>query len=93
MSSGLVCLMGMGIVFVGLICIVIICKIMSFLVTRFTKSEDTAAAKIKPTAAPVAAPAMPAEEKRAMLAGICAVIAEELGTDASNIRVRSFRRV
>ena len=95
MSSGLVCLMGMGIVFIGLICIVIICKIMSFLVTRFTKGEDSAA-EIKPaaaTAAPVATPAMPVEEKRAMLAGICAVIAEELGTDASNIRVRSFRRV
>ncbi len=93
MSSGLVCLMGMGIVFVGLVCIVIICKIMSFLVTRFTKGEDTASAEIKSAAAPVTAPDMPVEEKRAMLAGICAVIAEELGTDASNIRVRSFRRV
>ena len=38
-------------------------------------------------------PEMSAEEKRAVLAGVCAVIAEELGTDVSNIRVRSFRRI
>ncbi len=93
MSSGFVCLMGMGIVFIGLICIVLICNVMSFLVKSFTKGEK-AAAEVKPAAAPVAAtPAMPAEEKRALLAGICAVIAEEIGTDASNIRVRSFKRI
>lgn len=93
MSSGLVCLMGLSIVFTGLICIVIICTVMSFLVTRFTKVENSVA-EVRPTATPVAAaPAMSADEKRALLAGICAVIAEELGTDANNIRVRSFKRV
>lgn len=92
MSPGFVCLMGMGIVFLGLICIVLICKIMSFCVGKFAKAEPVEKPSVN--AAPqTAAAALPAEEKRAVLAGVCACIAEELGTDVSNIRVLSFKRV
>ena len=38
-------------------------------------------------------PELPAEEKRKVVAGVCAAIAEELGTDVTNIRVLSFKRV
>lgn len=95
MSSGFVCLMGMGIVFFGLICMVAICKIMSFFIQKLEKNEKPAA-PVNTVAAPVAAQAsaaLPADEKRAILAGVCSVIAEELGTDVKNIRVLSFKRV
>ena len=89
MTTGLVCLIGIGTVFVGLICIVLICKVMGLVIGGFAKDSE----KATTTAAAVAQPEMSADEKRAVLAGVCAVIAEELGTDVSNIRVRSFRRI
>lgn len=90
MAPGFVCLMGMGIVFIGLICIVLICNIMSFFVMKFTNSsaEEPAVA-----AAPQISAELPPEEKRAIIAGTCACIAEELGTTANNIRVLSFKKV
>ncbi len=87
-SNGFVVAMGLGVVFVGLICIVVLCKIMSF----FCKEKETAAQ----TPAPVTAPpvqAAPIANKQALIAGICAVIAEELGTDVSSIRVLSFKKI
>ncbi len=90
MSDIFVCVMGIGTVFVGLICIVFICKIMSFVLKGTNKPGKTA------EKAPVAAPAkndLPIQDKQAIIAGTCAVIAEELGTDVSNIRVLSFKRV
>ncbi len=87
-SNGFVVAMGLGVVFVGLICIVILCKIMSF----FCKEKASATQ----TPAPVAAPpvqAAPIANKQELIAGICAVIAEELGTDVSSIRVLSFKKI
>ncbi len=90
MSNTFVCLMGMGTVFIGLICIVIICNIMSVVMKRFSKQP----AQTAPVAAPTPAEAnVPIQDKQAIIAGTCAVIAEELGTDVSNIRVLSFKRV
>ena len=50
------------------------------------------------TSAPVAAPVAadtnaPIANKQEVLAACCAVIAEELGTEAKNIKVLSFKRV
>lgn len=92
MSSIFVCFMGLGIVFIGLISIIIVCTVMSFFVTRFTKSSNKAAEQ-KSTPAPAASEALPQDEKLTIIAGVCAVIAEELGTDANNIRVLSFKAV
>lgn len=93
MSNTFVCLMGMGTVFIGLICIVLICNIMSFVMKGFSKNAAKSSSE-----APAAAPApastdLPIQDKQAIIAGTCAVIAEELGTDVSNIRVLSFKRV
>ena len=89
MSNTFVCVMGMGTVFIGLICIVIICSIMSLVMRAFSKQKPAAPAK----AAPVATANLPIQDKQAIIAGTCAVIAEELGTDVSNIRVLSFKRI
>ena len=88
MSNAFVCIMGIGTVFVGLICIVVICNVMSFIMKSFSKKETKGTSK----AAPVEA-TLSTQEKQAIIAGTCAVIAEELGTDVKNIRVLSFKRV
>ncbi len=91
MSNTFVCLMGMGTVFIGLICIVLICNIMSAVMKKYSNlaAETVPAA----SATDPAGVNMPIQDKQAMIAGTCAVIAEELGTDVRNIRVLSFKRV
>ncbi len=91
MSNTFVCLMGMGTVFIGLICIVVICKIMG-LILRGSANNTVSKAATAPAQASAPA-ALPIQDKQAIIAGTCAVIAEELGTDVSNIRVLSFKRV
>ena len=93
MSDIFVCAMGIGTVFIGLICIVLICKVVSFFVGITAKgTKQQSASTINPSQAPRNAN-LPIENKQAIIAGTCAVIAEELGTDVSNIRVLSFKRV
>lgn len=93
-SNAFVICLGLGTVFVGLICLVLLCGIMSAVVRAFTKNKETAPAP-KAAPAPAAKPVAdaPIENKQAIIAGTCAVIAEELGTDVKNIRVVSFKRV
>ena len=73
--------LGMGTVFFGLICLVAICKITSFLCGLFEKKE------VKPVQIE------PISNKQEILAAVCAVIAEETGAEAKNIRVLSFKRI
>lgn len=87
MSNALVVCMGMGTVFVGLICLIFICYIMGFLCNLFAKKSGT----VKETALPVNNG--PIANKQEIVAAACAVIAEELGTEANNIKVVSFKRV
>ena len=80
-----VCAMGIGMVFVGLICLIIICSVIGAFCRIGTKKKEVA---------PVA-PAAPAviENKQEILAAVSAAIAEELGTDASAIRITSFKKL
>lgn len=83
-STLFVVLMGVGTVFVGLICIILLC----LLVGAFFRGEK------KPADAPAAAPV--SEEiprKQEMLAAVSAALAEELGTEVSAIRILSFKRL
>ena len=91
MSNTFVCLMGMGTVFIGLICIVFICSVISFVIRLFAKKSSTTPVAVANTAP--ATNSLPIQDKQAIIAGTCAVIADELGTDVSNIRVLSFKRV
>ena len=83
-----ICL-GVGTVFVGLIAIIIICKIMSALCGsgRADKSEKKESA---PAASAVSAVI---ENRQEILAAVTAAAAEEMGTDVSAIRVLSFRKL
>lgn len=90
MPTAFVCLMGIGTVFIGLICIILICNLTSIVIKAISKPS---AKKPIPASAPASDITLSAKEKQAIIAGTCAVIAEELGTDVKNIRVLSFRKV
>ncbi len=76
--------MGIGTVFVGLISIIIICVITGALCGAAKKQKNNPV-KSKPD-----------DEKvinREMVAAVCAVCAEDMGTDVSHLKVISFKKV
>ncbi|MBR5313825.1 MAG: OadG family protein [Clostridia bacterium] len=83
-----VCLLGVGVVFAGLVLLIGIVALMNFLTEKFQK---TPAEQDKPKAN-TQAPAV-IENKQEILAAVCAAIAEENGTDISAIRVLSFKKI
>lgn len=86
-----VCLMGMGTVFVGLICIIIVCKIVSGIIRLSEKAPaETAEATPAPAAQPVGEEI---PDKQRIIAAVSAAIAEELGTDVGALRILSFKKL
>ena len=84
-------LIGLVTVFVGLIAIILICKITGYLCNLGTKATQKQPAQ-QPAAAPVSA--VPVTENRGELAAaISAAVAEELGTGVSGIRIVSIKKV
>ena len=104
-SNLFVVLMGLGTVFAGLLCIILLVSLMSWVCTR------TAGTQTPPKAAVPAAPAAAGAVIRACVAGgwdsiripktehaedvrrVAAAIAEDLGTDVSAIRIVSMKKV
>lgn len=86
-GMGLVIGMGLGTVFVGLICIIVICYIMGALIRVFEKPKPQEVPKSEPAAE------APIENKGELTAAISAVIAEEMGESVEAIRIKSIRRI
>lgn len=84
-SSIFVCLMGMGTVFFGLICLIGLTTLMGRIIGR---NQQAAVAAAVP-AAPVAAE----PNRQELVAAISAAIAEELGTDITGIRIHSMKKL
>lgn len=78
--------MGVGTVFAGLICIIIICKIVGL----FCKSGS---GKDKPSAKAAENMPAPIENGQEIIAAVTAVCAEEMGRDVSALRVVSFKKI
>ena len=89
----LVVVLGLAIVFIGLICIIVLCKIMSLIVKMLEKKGEATVATEKPVSAPAPAVAAPIANKQELVAAVCAAVAEDLGTDVSGIQVLSFKRI
>ena len=85
-SNLFVVLMGVGTVFIGLICIILLVGLMSWLCRKFEKKAPAAVA-------PSAVPQRQAANGGEIIAAISSAIAEELGTDVSAIRITSIKRV
>lgn len=90
-SIPFVILMGIGVVFFGLICIILLCMAMSAICRSM--GDKTPA----PAPAAVAAPAAPAQQaipnRQAMVAAIAVAVAEEMGTDPAGIRILSIKKL
>ena len=84
-SSLFVCLMGMGTVFFGLICLIVLTTIMGKIV-----GGRPAPAAPAPVAA---APAAQEGNRQEIAAAVSAAIAEELGTDITGIRIVSMKKL
>ena len=90
-SDSLIVVLGISVVFIGLICIVILCKIMSAVCSMAESKEN--AEITKSAATPVVTSQQPIENKQEIIAAVSAAVAEELGTDISAIRILSFKKI
>ena len=81
-----VCLMGIGTVFVGLICLIVLTMLMS----KVLSGKTTPAAVPAPVPT---APAAPEGNREELVAAISAALAEELGTDITGIRILSMKNL
>ena len=85
-----VVLLGMGVVFLGLICLIFVCKLMGALVGKMVQGES---AKKATAPAPVVAPAAaPITNRGELVAAISAALAEELGRDVTDLRILSITK-
>lgn len=96
-ESWFVIVMGIGFVFIGLLCIVLLCKILGAICALGqqkapTSQVATAPAAAAPAAAPVAAAATFANRQE-VIAAIGAAIAEEAGVEVDAIRIVSIKKV
>ena len=91
MPNTFVVAMGIGTVFFGLICIIILSCLMSAICTKLGKKNA-----VVPAAA-AAVPAAPAVDvipnRQAMIAAISAAVAEDMGTDPAGIRILSVKKI
>ena len=86
----MVVVMGVGVVFVSLVLIILICKVMGSFFAKTNKAEETSAAVV--AAAPVAQNTV-IENRQEIIAAVTAACAEEMGKDVSAIRVISFKKI
>ena len=92
-SSLFVCLMGMGTVFFGLICLIILTMVMGRIVGGRAASASAPAAAVPTAAAPTAVPAAAEPNRQELVAAVSAAIAEELGADITGIRIVSMKKL
>lgn len=85
-SNLFVCLLGMGTVFAGLICLIFLCKLMGVICMALQK-------KTHEPEQPCAAQEQPPENRQQMIAAISCALAEELGTDVKGLRILSVKRL
>lgn len=88
MSNLFIVGMGVGTVFIGLLCIVLLCLIMSAICRAFEKKPKTAKAPVASVSAE-----KPIENRQEIIAAVSAALAEEMGTDISAIRIHSFKKI
>ena len=84
-GSLFVCLMGMGTVFFGLICLIVLTTIMGKIVG--CRPAPAAPAPV------AAAPAAQEGNRQEIAAAVSAAIAEELGTSITGIRIVSMKKL
>ena len=80
-----VCLMGMGTVFFGLICLIVLTTLLGRVCGQ---KQQSAPAAVSPAPAAVSA-----GDQQELIAAVSAAIAEDLGTDITGIRILSVKKL
>ncbi len=89
LSNAFVVALGIGVVFVGLICLIIICYVMGALCKGLVRDKAAETGR-----AQVAAPAPAAiPNRQEFVAAVSTAIAEDLGTEVSRIRIHSIKKL
>ena len=86
-------LIGIAAVFAVLVLIIIMCKVIGVLCRNKKSVAKTSKAQNVSAASTVAAPAQTIENRQKIIAAVSAAVAEELGTDVSAIRIKSFKKL
>ena len=86
-----VTLMGIGTVFFGLICIIVLTTIMGAVLKSNAKPAPAPAAA--PMAAAPAAPAVNTAKEQEILAAVIAAVTEDLGPSASRMQITSINKI
>jgi Na+-transporting methylmalonyl-CoA/oxaloacetate decarboxylase gamma subunit len=86
MPDAFVVASGIGVVFLGLVCIVILCKLVGLFCTMGSKKEEAPVVQNVPVTQPI-------ENRQEIIAAVSAAVAEELGADISAIRILSFKKI
>jgi len=89
----LACVMGMGVVFVGLICLVVLTSLLGAFCRAIQKKPAEAPVKAAPAAAPAAPVSQEIPNRQQFIAAVSAAIAEDLGADVSAIRILSVEKL
>lgn len=80
--------LGIGTVFVGLIAIIILCKIVSFCCKDSKKKTSAEQTYSVPEVV-----SQQIQNRQEIIAAVTAAIAEELGTDIKALRILSFKKI
>ena len=86
-----VTLMGIGTVFFGLICIIVLTTIMGSVLKSNAKPAPAPAAA--PKAAAPAAPAVNTTKEQEILAAVIAAVTEDLGPSASRMQITGINKI
>lgn len=93
-ATWFVVVMGMGTVFLGLVCLIALISIMGAIMKRVNAKQEAAVAAAR---AAMPRPSAPASEgipnRGELVAAISVALAEELGKDVKAIRIHSIKRV
>lgn len=92
-SIGFVCALGIGTVFLGLVCIVLLCKIIGLICDTDVSAQKPKEVKAAPPQAVAKTASVPAANKGEIVAAISAAIAEQLGTDVTGIKILSIKKI
>ena len=88
MQDSIIVIIGISVVFIGLVCLVLLCKVVGLLCTIANKKEEKPVANVNTNSI-----SAPIENRQEIIAAVSAAVAEELGTDVSAIRILSFKKL
>ena len=97
MNTLIVPLVGLAVVFVGLVVLIAIVKLMGvicgFVTGRRAETSGSVSSSAEKVAADGNAQKLTGESRRELIAVISAAIAETIGTDAAGLRIKSIKKI